>query len=189
MRCDAVLYYFFVALSVFQSTHLREVRRGRYFWRSKYLWISIHAPTWGATGFCRIGCLFVVISIHAPTWGATTFAILDAPEQWYFNPRTYVRCDETGVPRWVEPRYFNPRTYVRCDSNLRASLASSRYFNPRTYVRCDIKEHKGPLSYDISIHAPTWGATHHCLAHKHVLDNFNPRTYVRCDYAATRPSQ
>ena len=105
-------------LRQFQSTHLREVRRGRYFWRSKYLWISIHAPTWGATGFCRIGCLFVVISIHAPTWGATTFAILDAPEQWYFNPRTYVRCDRYCLINAHALAYFNPRTYVRCDNSL-----------------------------------------------------------------------
>ena len=36
--------------------------------------------------------------------------------------------------------------------------------------------------YDISIHAPTWGATAADVIHIRLLSNFNPRTYVRCDF-------
>ena len=78
----------------FQSTHPRGVRRNRVSAIRYKLFISIHAPAWGATFFCRslcagtgyfnprtrVGCDQVStsgsrsyhISIHAPAWGATS---------------------------------------------------------------------------------------------------------------------
>ena len=55
----------------FQSTHPRGVRLVKSRHAVRQILISIHAPTWGATGLqserhCSYG-----ISIHAPTWGAT----------------------------------------------------------------------------------------------------------------------
>ena len=35
------------------------------------------------------------------------------------------------------PYYFNPRTYVRCDLFGRCLQPTEKNFNPRTYVRCD----------------------------------------------------
>ena len=55
-------------------------------------------------------------------------------------------------------------------------------FNPRTYMRCD--EEAFPNWYEscVSIHAPTWGATHFSCASSIHASGFNPRTYMRCDY-------
>ena len=55
------------------------------------------------------------------------------------------------------------------------------YFNPRTHVGCD---EIGPdLRHvaEISIHAPTWGATLKSLHQAAGISYFNPRTHVGCD--------
>ena len=56
---------------VFQSTHPSGVRHGGVRRHTGELYISIHAPQWGATlsAFPRYG--LPRISIHAPQWGAT----------------------------------------------------------------------------------------------------------------------
>ena len=36
------------------------------------LFVSIHAPTWGATFFSSFQSPVFAVSIHAPTWGATS---------------------------------------------------------------------------------------------------------------------
>ena len=80
---------------MFQSTHPHGVRH----WVSKFFFavnsfnprthmgcdalvrchhrgcaVSIHAPTWGATGHDLYLFFKVVVSIHAPTWGATSLS-------------------------------------------------------------------------------------------------------------------
>ena len=77
------------------------------------------------------------VSIHAPTWGATPLMNSLASSTYSFNPRTYMRCD-------IVLFYFN--LCVLC-------------FNPRTYMRCDTPKHVAQRSQEVSIHAPTWGAT------------------------------
>ena len=52
--------------------------------------ISIHAPTWGATGTSDAGIQAYTISIHAPTWGATHGHVL---------ARTYLRIS-IHAPTW-----------------------------------------------------------------------------------------
>ena len=122
--------------------------------------ISIHAPTWGATGGgekessklefqsthprgVRRDELLKLhpaeeISIHAPTWGATAYG--------------------DGQPHRAEISIHAPTwgaTLVACVVG-----GVSFHFNPRTHVGCD--ERPLPrllLFYFISIHAPTWGAT------------------------------
>ncbi len=42
--------------------------------RDELLYISIHAPTWGATAEREHRIKAMEISIHAPTWGATLCA-------------------------------------------------------------------------------------------------------------------
>ena len=125
--------------------------------------ISIHAPTWGATGgekessklekfqsthprgvrrltkSCAIGV--TGISIHAPTWGATHGDRARLGRSLDFNPRTHVGCDPTGSWATAWRIYFNPRTHVGCD-------------RARVHARERLR---------ISIHAPTWGATRKAL--------------------------
>ena len=142
----------------FQSTHLREVRRS---------------------------------------------AVWDAAWVTCFNPRTYERCDlhPSLLFRW--PSRFNPRTYERCDScfalwSRRLQMFQSthlrevrliRYirtwflscFNPRTYERCDSDFTIKGFCDEVSIHAPTRGATRAYEAIYNGYMRFNPRTYERCD--------
>ena len=59
------------------------------------IWISIHAPTRGATN--RSACFesYSFISIHAPTRGATLMQLLNRRQDVNFNPRSHERSDET----------------------------------------------------------------------------------------------
>ena len=84
-------------------------------WRPRQESISIHAPTWGATQACRRKNDGNLISIHAPTWGAT-----DLLRQTSFD---------------VEFQSTHPRGVRQ---------------------RRPTMEERGQA---ISIHAPTWGAT------------------------------
>ena len=143
--------------------------------------ISIHAPTWGATGIIRGLDHLVEISIHAPTWGATKRLACAEVILSNFNPRTHVGCDRSARMITASSRNFNPRTHVGCDGatpdvgakilqfqsthprgvrrNSSTNGILSYYFNPRTHVGCDIEAAKCGKSKWISIHAPTWGAT------------------------------
>ena len=79
-----------------------------------------------------------LVSIHAPTWGATSHRDSGFSTGYGFNPRTHVGCDPIVVITTYLCIGFNPRTHVGCD-----------------HVR-------GPQicrTADVSIHAPTWGAT------------------------------
>ena len=102
--------------------------------------ISIHAPTRGATaGALETDLRYIKISIHAPTRGATSKR--ETPAIQYCN--------------------FNPRSYKRSDSGRTSSALQAANFNPRSYKRSDLcggirrRNHM-----QISIHAPTRGATH-----------------------------
>ena len=102
----------------------------------RYLHVSIHAPTRGATGQRHglvDGCL---VSIHAPTRGATLQFELTRPAI-SFNPRTHTGCDQTNQ------LIFN----------------IMKGFNPRTHTGCDVLRWSHMLRSSVSIHAPTRGAT------------------------------
>ena len=55
-------------------------------------------------------------------------------------------------------------------------------FNPRTHTGCDVRSKRG-VSYlnQVSIHAPTRGATQCGLGSYPVVISFNPRTHTGCD--------
>ena len=55
----------------FQSTHPRGVRRVMDPEDYANIWVSIHAPAWGATRAGRDIAWLTDVSIHAPAWGAT----------------------------------------------------------------------------------------------------------------------
>ena len=111
--------------------------------------ISIHAPTWGATGGqgARQGPLR--ISIHAPTWGATRRPRSRATSTGHFNPRTHVGCD--GHP------------FIAAGPGDGISIHAPTW--GATYGRVRVGEHRL-----ISIHAPTWGAT---IGDVHMLIEIN----------------
>ena len=121
--------------------------------------ISIHAPTWGATRKHFRKCHYHHISIHAPTWGATNSISMVLQISTNFNPRTHVGCDLTLFLIPIFLVNFNPRTHVGCDSGGHLLTCPTPHFNPRTHVGCDVAITAGLSATRISIHAPTWGAT------------------------------
>ena len=100
--------------------------------------ISIHAPTRGATlqPFHFFQLLF--ISIHAPTRGATIFTVSAVTATLYFNPRSHERSDS----------YYGI-------TNVYTSIFQSTL--PREERQALNRTFDVP--FDISIHAPTRGAT------------------------------
>ncbi len=100
------------------------------------------------------------ISIHAPTWGATGSERNGRHQNTYFNPRTHVGCDPRRGWRPAPPSNFNPRTHVGCDDYDSGVIAPDTLFqstHPRGVRRTRLAAQY--LLQGISIHAPTWGAT------------------------------
>ena len=123
---------------LFQSTLPREER---HFWvihKGYNFYISIHAPTRGATPNASISqCCNVVISIHAPTRGATARLAV----------RVHILLEfQSTLPR--EERLL-----------LSACFLALSNFNPRSHERSDVFRLVCKSKIRISIHAPTRGAT------------------------------
>ncbi len=148
--------------------------------------------------------MLLFISIHAPTRGATNQAWIRAFGNSYFNPRSYKRSD---FRLWCSKGCcfnFNPRSYKRSDPAacplccipdiFQSTLLQeerpflgifapdccqfqSTLLQEERRVKC--KNTEAPTM--ISIHAPTRGATSFrsvlYLNHSH----FNPRSYKRSD--------
>ena len=121
--------------------------------------ISIHAPTRGATVSDRHSCLCVGISIHAPTRGATLYFYGDIvsatfqstlpreERRWevlhllllflYFNPRSHERSDK-NQPHRKEAIHEFQSTLPREERLFsRGGNQSYRDFNPRSHERSD----------------------------------------------------
>ena len=64
------------------------------------LFVSIHAPTWGATYTQLIIADGDKVSIHAPTWGATLPPPYGLTVYARFNPRSHVGSDELQQMRF-----------------------------------------------------------------------------------------
>ena len=143
----------------FQSTLLHEERRSSHALSLGTVQISIHAPTWGATNETGTEGFSLTISIHAPTWGATIFIIVIRWNNNHFNPRSYMRSDPLMLKATVSPEDFNPRSYMRSDLSIKTTA---------TLI-------------NISIHAPTWGATLGRWECGGGMKHFNPRSYMRSD--------
>ena len=78
-----------------------------------------------------------VISIHAPTRGATLYYLQGQTHSHDFNPRSHEGSDAFNILCYLLTFYFNPRSHEGSDTSV---------------------EHS-PRYSEISIHAPTRGAT------------------------------
>ena len=97
---------------------------------------------------------------------------------------------------------FNPRSHERSDQRQEQQAAWLSYFNPRSHERSDVNAELARQKFDISIHAPTRGATEKCgtdggfrlfqstlpREERHFrgdiirsMSNFNPRSHERSD--------
>ena len=132
-----LMYYNMTGNIVFQSTHPHGVRHFALPEYDRLGFVSIHAPTRGATTKNRRHQNAMLVSIHAPTRGAT-----------------YHRCSQShGIVG------FNPRTHTGCDfalSNIKIYMYVSIHAPTRgaTY-----KSSRKKFVVNVSIHAPTRGAT------------------------------
>ncbi len=108
----------------------------------------------GRMDFCRM------ISIHAPTRGATGILLIPAYKHSIFQSTLL-----------QEERRF----LMQCRSK-------TKHFNPRSCKRSDDPEFDlfSP-KFEISIHAPTRGATSRFFNAASRFSNFNPRSYKRSD--------
>ena len=134
----------------------------------------------GCDGYRPSTCKGRRVSIHAPTWGAT-----DSPSPCFlsvgFNPRTHMGCDLLTPKTKQYAGSFNPRTHMGCDRRTQAHRLHHPCFNPRTHMGCDIMLSVFDEVTNVSIHAPTWGATYRDVHVKDVQNSFNPRTHMGCD--------
>ena len=167
------------------------------------MYISIHAPQWGAT--CRTPChaCCLLISIHAPQWGATD-GVRDAVNQALFQSThpsgvrpgyltgtdslfqfqsthpSGVRRDgahfgiiTTGIFQSTHPSGVRPHTLGEPRRGIN--------FNPRTPVGCD-RRRRSPFGWSryFNPRTPVGCDRRRETRHRHHLD-FNPRTPVGCD--------
>ena len=76
---------------------------------------------------------------------------------------------------------FNPRSHMGSDNILVVSVRLQLSFNPRSHMGSDPSKTSAALQLFVSIHAPTWGATHSrkslCLRSQ----CFNPRSHMGSD--------
>ncbi len=85
-----------------------------------------------------------------------------------FNPRTHTGCDVGLLVSVWRGGGFNPRTHTGCDAYRCSPTSACSCFNPRTHTGCDAGNADEAIASDVSIHAPTRGAT---VAHLSILSN------------------
>ena len=141
--------------------------------------VSIHAPTWGATSTnnmikklhwfqstrprgarrrMRTREATYSVSIHAPTWGATRVVVMDAITIMFQSTRP------RGARHAQDSQSFCGYS-VSIHAPTWGATRTGRdkepewCFNPRAHVGRDGVVLHGPQQDGVSIHAPTWGAT------------------------------
>ena len=145
-------------------------------------WVSIHAPTWGATTKTGNSSPSFAVSIHAPTWGAT-FGADKSRRIGKFQStlphgerlRFYLAPDGSWVsihaPTWGAtqhgyqdrfcPSGFNPRSHMGSDLINFDKFGKLKGFNPRSHMGSD----------------GLW------LSADHPTPSFNPRSHMGSDCA------
>ena len=99
--------------------------------------VSIHAPTWGATYLLYLCTKFNSVSIHAPTWGATSIALLGRFGRYCFNPRSHMGSDR---PFNNQEECWNVSIHAPtwgATGGVVVSLHIIRSFNPRSHMGSD----------------------------------------------------
>ena len=146
--------------------------------------VSIHAPTWGATVVPDKVTEKSEVSIHAPTWGATNKASEQLKQAMFQSTHPHgVRllislCQITQIS-------FNPRTHMGCDVSTVTMRAT-----PEVSIHAPTwgatTAHSSLCCFQsVSIHAPTWGATAKSRLKFITEISFNPRTHMGCDLRLT----
>ena len=147
---------------LFQSTRPRGARRRQALhWRSSRR-VSIHAPTRGATILDLDRSDHLRVSIHAPTRGATKRKLESASMAMFQSTRP--RGARLAMVRQrIHPLEFQstrPRGARPPWQRLQSRLVG---FNPRAHAGRDADRPLPQRPNQVSIHAPTRGATAHVV--------------------------
>ena len=148
---------------LFQFTHPHRVRQRFPSARISGHNVSIHAPTQGATLFRCHGLEDRAVSIHAPTQGAT---LVNSDIRFFCN--VSIHAPTQGATYFLirficATSSFNSRTHTGCDVKNGTNGSGSdgfQFTHPHRvrlrYITIDVN------SDQVSIHAPTQGATFVC---------------------------
>ena len=121
------------------------------------IYISIHAPTRGATQSCKGRNPFFQFQSTLPQGERPIFEFY-AIGNSNFNPRSHKGSDLHGRLPEAVPRYFNPRSHKGSDGHSLITSSPWYHFNPRSHKGSDRFRLLRLLPLLISIHAPTRGA-------------------------------
>ena len=105
-----------------------------------FLFVSIHAPAWGATKICYLTGISIYVSIHAPAWGATITATGKPIKNTLFQS--------------TRPRGARRSSLCLCFDALIVSIHAPAWGATAAVGNCYNVT-------NVSIHAPAWGATIH----------------------------
>ena len=188
---------------MFQSTLPRGERLKRLVMDDLERKVSIHAPTRGATLLAVLGVFFIFVSIHAPTRGATQYYLYIQSAYLFQSTLPRGERPEAGqVQTWI--RCFNPRSHEGSDTRNQPKMTCAWLFQstlPRGERLMDMAtlglsvqfqstlprgERLHPLvlvvtPLDVSIHAPTRGATAPICFKTEASRCFNPRSHEGSD--------
>ena len=167
--------------------------------------ISIHAPTRGATKSDPVGTSKVLFQSTLPRGERRLPPRSERQNLFYFNPRSHEGSDmqcyitiliarrfQSTLPRGERRRCFlwlalgNLFQSTLPRGERRHSISSGHYqiyFNPRSHEGSDDQSRQLQELIQISIHAPTRGATADFKVTCKALLDFNPRSHEGSDGA------
>ena len=141
--------------------------------------VSIHAPTWGATDMSAGGLMWIcfnprthvgcdlkgrcrhfdeAVSIHAPTWGATAQSGATSSGRMFQSTHPRGVRHPFQVPTFCHLEFQS--THPRGVRHLRWSSGRKSWTFQSTHPRgVRLLGFPRPRPKVVSIHAPTWGAT------------------------------
>ncbi len=124
------------------------------------MWISIHAPTRGATVCLFLFWRFLMeFQSTLPQGERQTGKELGHRPDHDFNPRSHKGSDYMGADKGVEDKYFNPRSHKGSDGSKHKRPSDGFNFNPRSHKGSDFSRWI----------LRTW------------ISNFNPRSHKGSD--------
>jgi len=80
-----------------------------------------------------------------------------------FNPRPHMGGDTVDVLYSCHGLSFNPRPHMGGDTDVQVVFRGNTGFNPRPHMGGDLQDLAAKGASEVSIHAPTWGATNTIL--------------------------
>ena len=78
-----------------------------------------------------------IVSIHAPTWGATGLRWYHHGRHYSFNPRSHMGSDLKWIIQIFSIPCFNPRSHMGSDPSRKAQKTTRVCFNPRSHMGSD----------------------------------------------------